>query len=721
LALLQAGQLPAAERTFRELLDVAPAHAGGLNLMGVLLMQIGRFADAEAYLRRASKASPESDATFYNFGLVLKSLNRPAEALDAFSRALSLNPAIAETWNNRGTVLNALGRPDEAIGDFERATSLKPEYAEAFCNKGKPLIQRRRYADALAAFDTALRLKPDLAEAWQGRGDVFAALGRHDDAITAFVKAASLKPDYAEAYCNAGRSMAQTGRHAEALAAFDAALKINPDLAEAWQGRGNVLLAQWRHGEAVLAFEAALKIDPRLDYLPGNLLHAKANICDWDGLSAGWSRAISGLPDGARVTSPFALLASAASAADHLTCSRIYAADRFLPTRTPRWCGERASHRRIRIGYLSSDFREHATAHLAAGLFEHHDRARFETIALSSGKDDGSPMRARLAAAFDRFIDIQRKSDPEVTELIRELEIDIAVDLNGYTTGTRVGVLAQRPAPLQVNYLGYPGTLGADFIDYIIADRIVIPPEHQEFYTERVAYLPGSYQANDARRRIADVTPTRADVGLPAKGFVFCSFNNAFKITPEIFEVWMRLLSAVDDSVLWLLEANASCADNLRSEARRRDVAPDRIVFAPRMALAEHLARHRLADLFLDTIYYGAHTTASDALWAGLPVLTRLGSTFSGRVAASLITAAGMPELIVGSLAEYEALALNLARDSARLSALRAKLDRNRSGCPLFNTELFTRGLEAAYETMWERHQRGEPPRMFGIDAAAPR
>jgi protein O-GlcNAc transferase len=714
---LQSGKLAEAEQAFRKLLRRQPDHPGALNLLGILLTRLGRFAEAEPYIRRATSVTAGSDATFYNYGLVLYSLNRPLEALDAFARALALNAQVAETWNNRGTVLNALGRYDEAIDDFDQAIALKPGYAEAFCNKGKPLVQKRGYADALAAFDTALELDPDLAEAWQGRGDVLAVLGRHEEAIAAFAKATSSRPDYAEAYCNAAKSLAQMGRHDDALAALDTALKSRPDLAEAWKGRGTLLASLRRYDEAIPAFEAALKADPDIEYVLGDLLHAKAHICDWHGMTEGWSKVIHALQKGARVSPPFALLASPASAADQLTCSAIYAADRFPPSSAQLWRGARASHDRLRIAYLSADFRDHAFPHLAAGMWERHDRTRFETVAISYGVDDGSAMRARLIRAFERFIDVRRTSDPDIARLIRELEIDIAVDLTGYTAGMRANVLVQRPAPLQLSYVGYPGTMGAEFIDYIVADPIVIPPEDRKFYTEQIAYLPPSYLVTDGSHRVADVTPTRAQAGLPEHGFVFCSFNNSFKITPEIFDVWMRLLLATDGSVLWLLEGSASCGQNLRSEATARGVAPDRLVFAARIAVAEHLARHRLADLFLDTIHYGAHTTASDALFVGLPVLTYLGSTFTSRVAASLLDAVGMPELIANSLAEYEAMAIELARNRERLAALQARLMRQRRGFPLFDTESFTRHLEAAYQTMWERHQRGESPRTFTIDA----
>jgi predicted O-linked N-acetylglucosamine transferase (SPINDLY family) len=714
VALLQSGKLTEAEQSFRKLLKRHPSHPAALNLLGVLLTKLGRFSEAEPVIRRATIMTADSDATFYNYGLVLKSVGRPREAFDAFSRAIALNPQVAETWNNRGTVLNSLRRHDDAIRDFDKAIALKPGYAEAYCNKGKPLILGRRYGDALKAFDVALKFNPDLAEAWQGRGDVLAALGSYQEAIAAFRKATSLKPDYPEAYCNAGKSFAQMGLASEALAAFNTALKLDSGLAEAWKGRGSLLLESRQYDEAILAFEAALRADPEIEYVPGDLLHAKAHICDWHGLSEDWSKVIHALRAGARVCAPFPLLASPASAADQMTCSAIYAADRIPPGGVALWRGERSAHQRLRVGYLSGDFREHPTSHLMVGSFEQHDRARFETIAISYGADDGSALRNRLTAAFDQFVDVRQKSDPQIATLIREMEIDIAVDLTGYTGGMRPNVLVQRPAPLQVNYLGYPGTMGAAFIDYILADRILIPPEHRTFYSEQIAYLPGSYQMTDAMRAVADVTPTRAQAGLPEHGFVFCSFNNSFKLAPEIFDVWMRLLRAVEGSVLWLLAGSPTCVRNLRSEAQSRGVAPDRLVFAPRITSAEHLARQRLADLFLDTLHYGAHTTASDALFVGLPVMTYLGATFSSRVAASLLHAIGLPELITNSLAEYEALALTLACDPDRLGAVRQRLLQNGARYPLFDTKAFTRNLETAYQVMWERHQRGEPPQTFG-------
>src|SRR5258706_6926608 len=390
-------------------------------------------------------------------------------------------------------------------------------------------------------------------------------------------------------------------------------------------------------------------------------------------------------------------------------------ADKCPPHPERLWRSEKSRHDKIRVAYLSADFYSHATAALMAGVFETHNRTRIETTAVSFGPDDKSPMRNRLTAGFDRFLDVTRQSDSDVAQLLRSTEIDIVVDLKGYTQEARPGILAFRPAPVQAQYLGFPGTTGADYIDYIIADRTVIPETDRAYYSEKVVYLPDTYQANDSERRIADVTPSRAEAGLPDDGFVFCSFNNTYKIGPEIFAVWMRLLTSVEGSVLWLYQDNEAAARNLRREAEARGVSPQRLVFARRADLAEHLARHRLADPFPDTLPYGAHTTASDALWAGLPVLTCLGAAFPGRGAASLLPAVGLSELVTTTLVGYEQHALKLARQNDALVAIKAKLKSNRDAAPLFDTMRFTRNLEAAYLRMWEQYQRGESPEAFAV------
>ncbi len=395
-----------------------------------------------------------------------------------------------------------------------------------------------------------------------------------------------------------------------------------------------------------------------------------------------------------------------------------FAAHTFHPHPKPLCTGERGRRDKLRIAYLSADFQDHATAHLMAELFERHDHSRFEVMAISFGIGDGSPMRQRLAAAFDRFYDACQRSDEDTARFLYGQKTDIAIDLKGHTRGARPGILAYRPAPVQVSYLGYPGTMGAQFIDYIVADKIVIPPGHESFYTEKIVRLPDCYQVNDRKRAVAEHTPERREAGLPQEGFVFCCFNQNWKITPDVFDVWMRLLRTVSGSVLWLVHDSKETERNLRSEAQARGVDGARLIFAPRLPSEVHLARHRLADLFLDTLPYNAHTTASDALWTGLPVLTQLGEGFAGRVAASLLSAAGLPELITHSIADYEALALRLANDTILLKGYRDRLNANRAVLPLFDTDRFRLHLEAAYLQMAEIWQSGEQPRSFDVAAA---
>jgi len=377
---------------------------------------------------------------------------------------------------------------------------------------------------------------------------------------------------------------------------------------------------------------------------------------------------------------------------------------------------QRYNHDRVRLAYVSGDFNNSAVATLMAGVFEQHDRARFETIAISFGTSAQTPMRRRLEAAFERFIDVSRFSDADIARLLRDIEADIAVDLMGYTGECRTGIFAQRPAPLQVNYLGFAGTMGAPYIDYIVADPTIIPTEHQRHYAERVAYLPHCYLPSDRTRAISPSVPSRAEAGLPESGFVFASFNNSYKFNPAMFDIWMRLLLRAGRSILWLPENNAATRRNLPREAEARGVAGSRLISAPPIPdAAAHLARLSLADLFLDTHPYNAHSTAIDALWAGVPVLTLLGNSFAGRVAASALKAVGLSELIMENPADYEAMALRLAGDPAALSEIRAKLARQRLSAPLFDTARFTRDLESVFISMWERHQRGEPPASFAV------
>jgi len=610
------------------------------------------------------------------------------------------------------------GQLSEAARLYGAILRAAPRHFEANYFLGFIHMQRREFREAEQLMGEALRTNPRSPDAHYNRGCALQQMQRHPEALAAFDSALALKPDYADAAINRGTTLMALGRTEEALAAFDAGLALNPRDKEALSNRGTVLFELKRSPEAAINYERLLAVDPDFGYARGSLALARAYCCDWRTRAADHARLHADIQAGKPTLAPHAATLISGDPDDQLRSAKLWAAEHMPPPAL--WRGERWRHEKIRIAYLSADFHAHATAYLAAGVFEWHDRGRFETVALSFGPDDASEMRARLVKAFDRFVDVRPVSDAEAARMLRAMEIDIAVDLKGFTKNARPGILAARPSPVQVNYLGHPGTMGAPYIDYILADRIVIPSEQRRYYSESVALLPGSYQCNDAKRRIGERTPIRAEEGLPREGFVFASFNNLYKIVPDMFDVWLRLLKRVEGSVLWLLEDNPAAVENLKREAESRGVDASRLLFAPRAPLETHLARQRLADLFLDTLPCNAHTTASDALWAGLPVLTCKGATFAGRVAASLLHAAGLPELVAHSLEDYESIALRLAQDSAALAAIAAKLRANRSTCDLFDTAKSTRHLEAAYVAMWERTQAGLPPADFAVAPISP-
>ena len=714
----QRGDLAEARRLYKLILRERPDQFDALHLLGVVEAQRGHPDKGARLIRDALRINPNSAEAHFSRGNVLLQLRQPDDALAAFERALELNPDNSDALVNRGNVLLQRGRSTEALACFDRALVLDPGSSRALNNRGNALLELGRYDEALASFEQALKIKPDHPGTLVNCGNVLLRLRRLDEALAAFDAAVRIDPHFADALNNRGNVLLELGRLDDALASFDEALRINPEFADALANQALARMSA-RHFEAASEALARLyKLNPRFPYVTGNLWYSKLRACDWRGLEQLKLQIEQGLRAERRVIMPFAYTASFESSTGQLRVSGIYARD-VCANEVRKWEGPRYQHDKIRLAYLSSDFRAHATAYVMAELFERHDRARFETIALSFGPDDGSKMRARLQAAFDRFVDVSQKNDREIADLMRSMEIDIAVDLKGFTENARPGIFALRPAPVAVSYMGFPATMNAGFIDYIVADRFIIPETEAINYAEKVAYLPNSYWVNDTKKRISERQFSRADLGLPERGFVFCCFNNSYKIRSDFFDVWMRLLHQLEGSVLWLLEVNAAVNRNLRREAQARGIDPERLVFAPRMALEDHLARHRFADLFLDTLPYNAHTTATDALWTELPVLTCTGKTFVGRVGASLLHALGLPEMIADTLAAYEALALKLARDERALSAIKDKLAHNRATQPLFDTDRFRRHFEAAFITMVERHQRGEPPASFAVEPLA--
>ena len=715
--LRQQGHFEEAMGSYRSAVAARRDYPEAHNNIGVLLQMQGRLEQAAAAYHEAVRLRPRYVEAQFNLGTVLHQQHQLEAAEAAYRRVIEFAPGIAAGHNNLGTVLKDQGRLDRALAAFDQAIALQADYAEAFYNRATVLQQQARLEEALAAYGRAIALRENYADAINNAGIVLQELGRASEAIDLYRPLLERMPAHADACNNLGTALLAEGRADEARAAFEQALAHQPDFPEAFCNLGNARRELGDLTGAIAAYRDALRLRPDDAGAFSQLIYHRAQACAWDGYEADQEKLVDMARRGIRVP-PFYLLATPASASDQLSCARQWATS-ISPPRTALFHHRpRAGRERIRLGYLSGDFHQHATAQLMAELFECHDRDRFEVFAYSYGPDDHSPMRARLAAAFDRFVDIRARSHHEAAELIRAEGVDILVDLKGYTHHARPAISAYRPAPVQVSYLGYPATMGADFIDYIIVDPFVVPSSQQPFFSERLVHLPRSYQVNDRRREVADARTSRRDVGLPAEGLVLCSFNNSYKISPVFFDIWMRLLRAVPGSVLWLLEANPQVAGNLRSEAEKRGVDSGRLIFAPLAPPAEHLGRHRHADLFLDTLPCNAHTTASDALWAGLPVVTCCGDTFAGRVAGSLLMAIDMPELVTTSLEEYEQAALALARSPQRLIALRRKLQNNREASALFDLPKLTGNIEAAYARMWQTWLAGQTPAAFSIEGA---
>jgi protein O-GlcNAc transferase len=631
----------------------------------------------------------------YNQARAAQKNGNLVEAARLYSQILAASP-VPEVMVNYGNVLAQQGRPAEAMAQYDRALKLKTDFFEALFNRGNLLLEMSRTQDALADFDRVVAFRPDVPGVWNNRGTALRRLRRHEEALASYDRAVALAPAHVNALTNRAIALFDLRQLDQALTAADAALTAQADFAEALYVKGNVLRDLGRFVEAKTCFEKILSVAPGHGFALNGLAQMTAALCDWTQAAALAPRLASDVAANRSLIQPFILMGYSDDAALLRRCAENYVR-RVAPKQSPLCDGKPYRHDRIRLAYLSADFHQHPTAQLMADLFERHDRDRFEVTAIAFGPDDNSAMRHRLVAAFDRFEDVRSLGDLEIAELLRAREIDIAVDLNGHTHEARPGIFSHRPAPVQVNYLVYPGTTGADFMDTILADRIVLPRDQQPFFSEKIVHLPDSYQANDATR-VLPPAPSRAEAGLPRNGFVFCCFNNSWKITAPVFDIWMRLLGQIPDSVLWLLESPA--ADNLRAAARARGVDAGRLVFAPKSPPGQHLARHQLADLFVDTLPYNAHTTCSDALWAGLPVVTCYGKAFHGRVAASLLKAIDLPELVTMSPEKYEELALELAKNPAMLKATREKLARNRTNAPLFDSERFRKAIEAAYEAM---------------------
>ena len=670
---LRNSNLASAELYLKQAIRLQPNNPHALRLLGVISAQQRHYPEALNYLNASLKFLPKNPLTLSNLGNIFLKLKEYNKALDAYDKSIKIDPTYAEAWSNKGNVLSELERYDEAITQYDKALILRPDYAEAWANKGKAFTKLKRYEEALSAHEKAVALKPDYAEAWSNMGLTLFELKLYEEALSAHEKAVALKPDSYQLWINKGVTSYELKHYDEVIADYDKALGLKSNI----------------------------------DWFYSHLVHAKMKICSLSGYAGYQQNIINKVLANEKITIPFSALPLTDNAFFHKKSSEIYAQDKYPFNPALGVITRRYKKEKIRIGYFSADFRNHPVAFLTSELFEIHDRDRFEVFAFSLHKaPDGDEMSYRLRKGFDRFVDVQNMSDLEIAELARELEIDIAIDLSGLTQYSRTGIFSYRAAPIQVNWLGYPGTIGAQFIDYIVADRTIIPKSSQQFYIEKIVYLPDTYMVDDSKRVASSRIFTREECGLPENAFIFCCFNSEFKFNPQLLDSWTRILLEVDKSVLWISENNKYFRVNITAEFETRGIDPSRIIFAKRVELmADHLARYALADLFLDTHPYNAHTTAVDSLKAGVPVLTLIGESFASRVAASLLRSIGLPELITTTWAEYEALAIDLATHSERLGAIRGSLKKNRFTTALFNTPLFAKNLESAYIKMYERYE----------------
>lgn len=742
-ALRDAGRLPEALRCYDRVLELAPGSAEAHYNRAVVLHDLGRFVEALSSYDRALAIKPDYVMAHNNRGATLQELGRYQDALTSYNHAIALKPDFAAAHNNRCTALLRIGRLERGLESAQYAISLRPEFAEAHNNCGIALQQLKRLDEALASYDRAIELRPPYAEAHNNRGSALREIGnpeqalasfqraltlkhdyadahnnlgvalralrRFEDALASHESATVLKPEFAEAHLNSGAVLHDMGRFQEALESFQRALALNPVLADAYRNQGLTLLELGRPEEALASYERAFELKPDDTRVEGICRHIRMQLCDWTGHEADMERLAIAIECGRLAITPFAALSTLYSARGQCKVASTWVREECHPPRALPPLRHYPKPSKIRIGYFSADFRNHAVSALAAELFECHSRSEFELTAFAVGPQVQDEMRERVERSFDRFVPAFDKDEARIASCARSLGIDIAVDLGGFTQYSRPLIFAQRAAPIQVSYLGFLGTMGARFMDYLVADEVIVPAAYRRFYVEKIAYLP-TYQVNDSKRPVPERAFTRAELGLPVNGFVFCCFNASFKISPESFDSWMRILAAVPGSTLLLLGDSITTRQNLRREAAARGIEPNRLVFAGRASYVDYLARYRAADLFLDTHPYNAGTTASDALWMGVPVLTYPGEAFASRVAASILTAAGLPQLIASDRSDYERLAIEFAGNPSLLEQIRRAMAAARGSAPLFDAPRFARNLESLFQRMHERHHLGLLP-----------
>jgi protein O-GlcNAc transferase len=713
------GLMNEALASYRKAFELQPDLFEAANNIGNVFYKLNRPGDALAWYQKSVTIQPDYAEGYVNIGNIVHDSGQLQDAIGWYQQALKISPDLAAGHHHLGLVYKDQGLFERSMASYQKALALAPTSPEILCSMGNVLRSLEQPARAMACYQEAIEKRPEYAEAYTSLGSVLKEIGKSEEAIACLRKALAYKPDQAEIYNNLGNVLQEQGDLKQAILLYEQATRLKNDLAEAHFNLGNLNKELGSIKSAIQSFRRAVEIQPDYSKAANQLVFQSQSACCWEELEE-----ISDLLDDLTLQeiergvltgeTPFVSVSRRLDPAVNSAVARSWSRHILNQAGSLKknytFQVPPSNHPRLRIGYISNDFRDHPIAHLILGLFGCHDRKKFEIFCYSHGKDDGSIYRKRIEKESDKFIDLTGLGDGDAADRIYRDRIDILVDLMGYTRGHRLIVSALRPAPLQVSFLGFPGTTGAGFFDYIIVDRTVVPKEHEPYYSEKLVYLPHCYQVNDGSQAIASQPSSKAEQGLPEDGFVFCAFHQSFKIDPIMFRSWMNILSNVPGSVLWLMKYNRDAIDNLRMAAEASGIDPPRLVFASRQPKARHLERHRLADLMLDTRIYNGHTTTSDALWAGVPVVAMIGSHFASRVSASILTTIGMPELIARTPEEYEELAVRLATDATELKSLRIKLANNRTSFPLFDTRRYARNLENAFIRMWHLHAMGQSP-----------
>ena len=744
LAAFNARNYSGAKKKLLTLLKSDPVHIDGYHLLGVSLALMDDHKNALKYYREAINLKTTDAQIFSNYASSLSAIGDHENALEAQKKALKIEPNNFEYLYNAGNLLCALGNFESSLIYYQNALKNNQTFAPIYNNYGKALFDLKRFSESLEYFDQALKIDPyylnclnnkgialkelkyydesikvlqiaysinnNHAETLSNIGIVLCALHKFKEALNFFQRAVELKPNYAEAWSNKGAVFNYFKKFNDAISCHDRALNITPNYAEAWSNKATSLVEINKYSDALKCYEKALVLKPEFEWIFGNVIHTKMKLGLWNDYENDLSKLINDINSRKKSVQPFVSLFLIDDPVIHQQCAEIYVSNLFSTNQKLGLFENKTKRNKIRIGYFSADFGSHAVSSLIVELLESHNKNLFEIIGFSFSSNDGGAMYSRISNTFDEFIQIDDMSDHEVAILARNKQIDIAIDLGGFTGANRFGPFAFKLAPIQVNYLGYPGTSGSNFMDYIIADQTLIPEEQRNCFNEKIVYLPNCYQPNDSSKVITYKFKQRSELDLPENSFVFCCFNNNYKIQPNIFKTWMHILSVVDHSVLWLLMDDDALKINLSNEAKNLGIDPSRLIFAKRLAVSEHLGRHTFADLFLDTFPYNAHTTASEALWSGLPILTLQGKSFASRVASSLLRAMDLPELICQSQDEYKSKAIFLAKNPSEISALKMKISQNKSSSPLFNTQLMTHNLESAYTKMYQAYLDGRNP-----------